>query len=125
MDIALINQSKKFLANKELNRKKILHNRFLNATEDFDKIVKMIAKKYNPFRIYQWGSLLNEETFSEISDIDIAVEGITSAQTFFAMYSDADNLTSFPLHLVEIEKIRPIYAKWIKTDGRIIYERRN
>lgn len=125
MDIVLINQSKKFLANKELTREKNLYNRLQNATDDFDKIVKMIIKKYNPGRIYQWGSLLNKETFSEISDIDIAVEGIISAQTFFAMYRDADKLTRFPLHLVQIEKIRPVYAKWIKRDGQIVYEKRN
>jgi len=41
----------------------------------------MIVREYKPLRIYQWGSLLEDRHFSEISDIDIAVEGITDAET--------------------------------------------
>jgi hypothetical protein len=56
---------------------------FEKAWHDFDNIVVLITKECKPRRIYQWGSLLNEKYFSEISDIDIAVEGIRSAEQYF------------------------------------------
>ncbi len=97
---------------------------FMKANRDFDKIVQMIAEKYQAKKIYQWGSLLNEEHFNEKSDIDIAVEGLTSAKEFFAILGDAEELTSFPVDLVEIEKIHPIHAESIKKEGKLIYERK-
>ena len=61
--------------------------------------------------------------FSFISDIDIAVEGITSAEAFFAMYGDAEALTNFPLDIVQIEKIEKLHAQSIREKGRVVYER--
>ncbi len=115
-------KARQFLENKEKVRQEGLSQRFDQACQDFDKIVKIIIQKYNPERIYQWGSLLNREIFSEISDIDIAVEGITSAELFFQLYGDIMNLTDFSIDLVQIEKIEPEFAELIKSKGKIIYE---
>ena len=93
------------------------------ARADFERIVAMIRDKYDPARIYQWGSLLKEGEFSEISDIDIAVEGVANAADFFAMAGEAQDLTEFPLDLVEIEKIEPLHAQSIRERGRMVYER--
>ena len=84
----------------------------------------MITTKYNPRRIYQWGSLLNEKYFSEISDIDIAVEGIRSVEQYFQMVGEAAKLTDFPLDLVDIEKIDCVHAESIRKRGRLVYERK-
>lgn len=84
----------------------------------------MIIKKYNPKRIYQWGSLLDQFFFSNISDIDIAVEGIKDWETFSAMLGDAWEMTDFSLDLVDIEDLTPIYRKYIIKDGRLVYERK-
>lgn len=100
-----------------------LEARFQEAWDSFNRIAKLLIKKYNPRRIYQWGSLLNQAHFSFISDIDIAVEGITSADEFFAMYGEAEALTNLPLDLLQIEKIDKIHAQSIKEKGRIVYER--
>ncbi len=118
------NAAKQFLKNREL--KKIRRNKQLykKANSECKKIIKMIIEKYNPKRIYQWGSLLYPERFSEISDIDIAVEGIDSAETFFKLYGDAYYMTKFSLDLVEIEKVHPLHAESIQTRGKIVYERR-
>jgi predicted nucleotidyltransferase len=62
--------------------------------------------QYRPSRLYQWGSLLDRSHFRECSDIDIAVEGIVTPDEFFAMYGDADRLTSVTLDLVALEKDR-------------------
>jgi predicted nucleotidyltransferase len=83
----------------------------------------MIASEYRPRRIYQWGSLLHPERFNENSDIDLAVEGIIDAETFFKLLGDAMKLTSFPLDIIQIEKIEAEFAETIRLSGKIVYER--
>ena len=117
------NKARSFLIEKEEARIKFNHKLYNKACADFNHIVAMLIKKYNPKRIYQWGSLLNKEDFSAISDVDIAVEGVKSAEEFFQMYGDAEELTQFPLDLIEIEKIDPLHAETIKKYGKLVYER--
>ena len=83
----------------------------------------MIIRKYQPEKIYQWGSLLNEKNFTERSDIDIALEGITNPADFFALLGNADELTAFPVDIIQLEKIHPLNAESIKKNGRLVYER--
>jgi len=120
-----INSVKKFLQEKHQKRQNNLHKLFLQAWIDFEKITKLIIEKYNPQKIYQWGSLLNEKYFSEMSDIDIALKGIKSSEEFFKILGDSISLTNFPLHIVEVEKIEQIYARDIIQKGRLVYERKN
>ena len=115
--------ARRYLRRKEDTRREGLRRRLQTARYDFDRIVKMVVEKYRPTRIYQWGSLLNPRTFSELSDIDIAVEGITSAEEFLALYGEACELTRFELDLVQLEKAYPAYASSIRQRGRLIYER--
>lgn len=119
MDLGKVRQ---FLANKRQTRREDLDRRFKQAWQDFERTVQAIVAAYHPVRIYQWGSLLRKEHFSEISDIDVAVEGVLDAERFFAMYGEAMGLTSFPLDLVQIEKIHPLHARDIRERGRIVYE---
>ncbi len=51
------------------------------------------------------GSLLDRERFSEISDIDIAVEGLTGPEEFFAALGIAIEGTGLPVDVVELEKV--------------------
>ncbi len=118
-----IKKAKKFLKHKKEEQEKKRSELFQKAWQNFHTIVYMLIEKYHPKRIYQWGSLLNKRCFSEISDIDIAVEGITSPEKFFAMYEDAKQLTDFFLDLIQIEKIHPLHADNIKKRGKLVYER--
>ena len=93
------------------------------AVSDVRAIADMIAGKYEPVCIYQWGSVLRPGDFRDYSDIDIAVEGITDAQTFFRLLADAQALTHFSLDIVQMEKILPEYAEDIRHHGRVVYER--
>ena len=112
-----------FLRNKELARSRLLDKRFGQACADFHRITAMIIENFKPLRIYQWGSLLDRERFSEISDIDIAVEGLSGPQEFFALLGKALPLTDLPLDIIEIEKAGEDNARYIKEYGRMIYER--
>lgn len=62
-----------------------------------DQTFIKIIGNYNPTRIYQWGSLLKQRHFCGISDIDIAVEGIGSAERYFRMIGESAELTDFLL----------------------------
>jgi predicted nucleotidyltransferase len=88
-------------------------------------MIQLIIDRYRPKRIYQWGSLLHPEEFNDLSDIDIAVEGLKSAKIFFDLFGAIEELTKFPVDLVEIEKIDPIHAESIRKNGKLVYERKN
>ena len=100
-----------------------MDKKYYQACQDFEKIVDLIILKYNPKKIYQWGSLLNREHFSEISDIDIALEGVTSAEQLFEIYGVIMNMSDFSIDLIQIEKIEPEFAELIIKNGRVVYER--
>ncbi|HEX9975389.1 MAG TPA: nucleotidyltransferase domain-containing protein [bacterium] len=116
-------KARQFLEKKEQDRKQFLDKKFNQACQDFKKIIDFIILKYNPKKIYQWGSLLNREHFSEISDIDIALEGITSAEQLFEIYGAIMNMSDFSIDLIQIEKIEPEFAELIIKNGRVVYER--
>ena len=118
-----IEKFRDFLQEKDRQEAADLQNGLNRARDDFSKIVAMLIKKHNPKRIYQWGSLVNGEGFSKISDIDIAVEGIQSQEKFFTMFGEADAITSFHLDMIDIDKIHHLHARDIRTNGRVIYER--
>lgn len=93
------------------------------AQRDFSRIKEMLVQRYCPRRIYQWGSLLQPERFGDISDIDVAVEGLDDPLAGLHALDDACQLTRFPVDLVEMERIHPAHARTIREEGRLVYER--
>jgi len=120
IDLASVRE---FQKSKLLKREQLLQNRFDAAKRDFERITRMLIDKYNPQKIYQWGSLIDRSHFSEISDIDIALEGIISAETYFKLLSEAQSMSEFFLDIVEMEKIHPLHRDMIIRKGKLIYER--
>ncbi len=110
-----------FLRRREAARQRELDARFRTAWADFDRIVAMIAGEFAPRRIWQWGSLLRRRHFSKRSDLDIAVEGLGPPERLFRLHARAEELTRLPLHIVELERIRPEYAHLIRTAGRLVH----
>ena len=94
------------------------------ALADAARLVAAIADEHRPLRIWQWGSLVHPERFSEISGIDIAVEGLEGGERALSSIRDtADSLTSFHVDLVEIEELDPGRAELIRRFGRVAWER--
>ena len=114
-------QTVAFLRRREADRQRELDERFRTAWEEFHRIVEMIAAEFAPRRIWQWGSLLHRDRFSERSDIDIALEGLGAAERLFRVYARAEELSTFPLDIVELERIEPEYAHLIRTKGRLVH----
>ena len=94
---------------------------FKKASDDFSCMINHISRHYRHVTVYQWGSLLHSEDFDELSDIDIALEGVGSAEVFFKLYGELMKMTDFPLDIVELEKINPIHSSSIKKKGRMVY----
>jgi predicted nucleotidyltransferase len=93
------------------------------AQHDRDVIVSAIVRDHKPLRVYLWGSLINDRHFSERSDIDIALEGITGPAELSDIRGSAEKLTDFPLDIVAIEHVHPAYAEYIRRRGKVAYER--
>ncbi len=88
-----------------------------------ERIVAFIRDTYRPARILQWGSVIRPDLFREYSDIDIAVEGITDAETFFTLLGDVEGMTRFPVDIVQLGCIEPEFRELLLNKGRIVYER--
>ena len=112
-----------FLAAKEQRRSAELDARFAQATSDFEAIVGRIVACHEPRRLYQWGSLLDRDKFSKISDIDVAIEGLGGPQEFSALLGDVMGMSNSPLDIVELERVGAENADHIRKQGRLVYER--
>lgn len=120
-----MDEVREFLRNKAEKQRLSLDERFEHACRDFEEIAARVAAELNPLRIYQWGSLLDRRRISEISDIDIAVEGLNGPEEYFKAVGIAMEMTSFPVDVVEMEKIPAGTAERIRKKGRVVYERKN
>ena len=118
-------RARAFLADREDRRRERLDERYAQATRDARAIVSEVAAQVNPRRIYQWGSLLDRKRFSEISDLDIAVEGLNGPAEFFRVLGIAMNATVLPVDVVELEKLPADVAERIRTRGVLVHERRD
>jgi predicted nucleotidyltransferase len=112
-----------FLAAREQRRQRDLDQRFDRAWHDFRAILELLRERYQPTRIYQWGSLLDRSRFNEHSDIDVATEGITDPAVWSQLVDRADELTQLPLDMVALERIEPEFAELIRMKGRVVYAR--
>lgn len=118
-----INAARKFQQNKLKTQQEELDAKFQQATHDFHAICEMIIRDFQPDKIYQWGSLLDRSKFTAISDIDIAVTGITDAQHYFQLLKKARDLTNFPIDIIQLEKIHPLHKEMIIKKGVEIYRK--
>lgn len=100
-----------------------LRRRLQRAQRDAERIISAIAKEYRPRRIYQWGSLVHTERFSEISDIDIAVEGMDyDEQVLAAIRSQAELMTDLPVDLIVLERLEQGRANLIRRFGKVAWQ---
>ena len=118
-----LDQVRAFLAERERRRRARIDERYAQATRDAGAIVSEIAAQVNPRRIYQWGSLLERKRFSEISDLDLAVEGLNGPAEFFQVLGIAMNGTALPVDVVELEKVPADIAERIRKRGMLVHER--
>ena len=118
-----LDQVRAFLADREQRRRARVDERYAQATRDVRTIVSEIAAQVNPRRIYQWGALLDRKRFTEISDLDIAVEGLNGLAEYFQVLGIVMNATALPISIVELEKVPADIAEHIRKRGVLVHER--
>ena len=118
-----LDRARAFQTEKERRRRARIDARFEQAARDASAIIAAIAEQVNPRRIYQWGSLLDRSRFSEISDIDLAVEGLRGPAEFFRTLGIAMDGTTLPVDVIELEKVPEDIAERIRTRGALVHER--
>lgn len=105
------------MARRDRARAESRRARLEKARADFDIIVAHIIQKYRPIRVYQWGSLLDDRRFTEISDVDIALEGLQGPLDGLHVLADAEEMADIAVDIVELERIHPLHAKSIREGG--------
>ena len=111
------------LKRKRERRRAALQKRLESAQQDASRIIAFIAAKYSPSRILQWGSLVRTERFCEISDIDIAIEGLSQQEDLSALRNDVESMTELVLDIVMMENLERGRADLIRRFGRVTWER--
>lgn len=114
---------RQFLKQKKRNEQVRFSELHKQAKADAHLIVQHIIDTYYPKRIVQWGSVVHPKYFRDYSDIDIAVEGLTDPESYFRLLQEVEDITSFPVDIVQLEKIEPEYKCLILKKGVVVYER--
>lgn len=117
-----IDAARRTYRRREAERTERLRQLWRDASDQADRAVALIAREFAPTRIIQWGSILRPERFTEISDIDIAVEGIDDQETWSRLEREVERIVSFPLDLLPFGLLRPEYRREILQRGKVVYE---
>ncbi|MBN2340846.1 MAG: nucleotidyltransferase domain-containing protein [Deltaproteobacteria bacterium] len=92
------------------------------ASADFARMVTFIRKQYPHVGIFQWGSILQPDSFDELSDVDIALTEVTSPREYFEIQGTLMKMTDFPLDCIELDKISPENREMLLRKGKWIHE---
>ena len=113
----------RWIAARQARRRQALHVRLQAAQRDAARIIAVIAAECRPRRIYQWGSLVHTERFTDFSDIDIAVEGMTGGEHLLAaLHARAERMTGLAVDLVVMERLEPGRADLIRRFGSVAWQ---
>ncbi|MDY7040303.1 MAG: nucleotidyltransferase domain-containing protein [Chloroflexota bacterium] len=74
-------------------------------------------------RAYLFGSVLRPGAMRASSDVDVAIEGKLSAESYFALWRELERAaTGWQIDLVELDR-NPRFAARVHETGELIYER--
>lgn len=85
-----------------------------------NQVIKHVTAEYEPEKIYQAGSLVDSDRFTEISDIDIAISGLQPNE--LEEISDwAEEKSSFPVDILDLDRAEQVHVESITKKGRQVY----
>ena len=79
---------------------------------------RLLIERHQAGRVVLFGSLATG-SYSEISDVDLAVEGL-APERYFQALADLMDLVGGPVDLVRIEDAVPSLRSCIEEEGRIL-----
>ncbi|MCZ6675696.1 MAG: nucleotidyltransferase domain-containing protein [Candidatus Poribacteria bacterium] len=100
-----------------------MHNQRLaqQARADLERIVDLLVSEFGATQIILFGSLVKGR-FADASDIDLAVEGIPSAQ-YFAALAAVNCVSPVWVDLKPLEDLTPHFRHHVLATGEQIYAR--
>lgn len=96
--------------------------RYARARAELDRALELIRAHPEVRRVRVWGSLLRPDRFTELSDIDICVEGVTSHEVWSMIERELLDAVSLPLDLVRWETLMEQHRESIRARGEVVYE---
>lgn len=110
---------KRFLAEKSQRKQSAEEAR--SAAE---KCAQILAKQFGVKKVYLFGSAKNSAVFHKKSDIDLAVEGLSSEKYFPALSRLMTNLPDgLEIDLIPLEDAFPELIRIVKNEGELLYEK--
>lgn len=85
-----------------------------------DQVVSHILEHYEPTAIYQAGSLVDSDRFTEISDIDIAVRGLEPGD-IEDIADWAEEKSKFPIDLIDLDRAEAVHVESVESQGRRVH----
>jgi predicted nucleotidyltransferase len=93
--------------------------RRIQALEEAERIARALASDIMGLRkIILFGSILDEERFRIVSDIDMAIEG----RDILAAMEIAET-SAFKIDLVDIPRLKPGFRSMLIASGKVLYEK--
>ncbi|MGH7491023.1 MAG: nucleotidyltransferase family protein [bacterium] len=86
------------------------------ARAEAQKIAQFLRELYGCSRVVGIGSTFNEKKFTEQSDIDLVVWGLSPGK-YFSISSEIGDLTSFEVDLIPAENARPLILQLADQEG--------
>lgn len=85
----------------------------------------LLASRYGVKRVYLFGSLIKNSIVHDRSDIDLAVEGLSSL-VYFSASADVWDIApqDFTIDLVPLEDAYSELKEYILKEGELLYERK-
>jgi predicted nucleotidyltransferase len=96
--------------------------RYATAQEDLQRVIEVVRRYPEITRVRTWGSMLRPDRFTELSDVDVCVEGISSPQTWSRLERDLLDVVRLPLDLVRWETLMEPHRESIVARGKVVYE---
>jgi predicted nucleotidyltransferase len=103
-------------------RERAVAQRYERAQSELERALEVIRGFPQVRRVRVWGSLLRPDRFTEQSDIDICVEGVSSPEVWSRLERALLDTVSLPLDLVRWETLMEPHRESIQARGKVVYE---
>lgn len=99
-----------------------LRKRAQSAREAAEVCARLLVERYGARRVYLFGSLLDRKRFHQLSDVDLAVEGLGPGRLYWRALAEVwEHLPrGIELNLIPLEESRPELVARILKEGELL-----
>jgi len=105
------------LFNDSENQKKLIRDRFNSAWTEAKRAAEILKDEFAADRVLVFGSLTDIENFTEKSDIDLAVSGISDEKFYAAVGVIIREIPLFRIDIVDMDDCKPYLKRAIEREG--------